>query len=118
MPRHFGAGGGPFVRDRLWFFGAFQDQRDYDSQPGVDPLFPAKNDARRVFWKFNFNITDSHRLMHGYHDDYYWIPAVPSAFTAPTTLGLSHGDNPTPNFVYTGVLSKRRCSRRATPASG
>ena len=43
-------------------------------------------------------------MMHGYHDDYYWIPQVPSAFTAPTTLGLSHGDNPTPNFVYTGVL--------------
>ena len=98
--------GGPFVRDRLWFFGAYQDQRDYDSQPGVNPLYPAKNDARRVFWKFNYNINQNHRLMHGYHDDYYWIPQVPSAFTAPTTLGLSHGDNPTPNFVYTGVLSK------------
>ena len=97
--------GGPFIRDRLWFFGAYQDQRDYDSQPGVNPLYPAKNDARRVFYKFNFNINQNHRLMHGYHDDYYWIPQVPSAFTAPTTLGLSHGDNPTPNFVYTGVLS-------------
>ena len=97
--------GGAFIRDRLWFFGAYQDQRDYDTQPGVDPEFPAMNDARRVFWKFNFNITDQHRFMHGYHDDYYWIPDVPSAFTAPTTLGLSHGDNPTPNFVYTGVLS-------------
>jgi hypothetical protein len=97
--------GGPFIRDRLWFFGAYQDQRDYDSQPGVNPLFPAKNDARRVFWKFNINLTPNHRFMHGYHDDYYWIPEVPSAFTAETTLGLSHGDNPTPNFVYTGVLS-------------
>ena len=59
-----------------------------------------------MFWKFNYNINQNHRLMHGYHDDYYWIPDVPSAFTAPTTLGLSHGDNPTPNFVYTGVLSE------------
>jgi hypothetical protein len=97
--------GGPFIRDRLWFFGAYQDQRDYDSQPGVNPLYPAINDARRVFWKFNFNVNENHRILHGYHDDYYWIPDVPSAFTAPTTLGLSHGDNPTPNFVYTGVLS-------------
>ena len=97
--------GGPFVRDRLWFFGAYQDQRDYDSQPGVNPLYPAKNDARRVFWKFNFNINANHRLLHGYHDDYYWIPQVPSAFTSETSLSLSHGDNPTPNFVYTGVLS-------------
>jgi hypothetical protein len=97
--------GGPFIRDRLWFFGAYQDQRDYDSQPGVNPMFPARNDARRVFWKFNLNLTQNHRFMHGYHDDYYWIPAVPSLFTAETTLSLSHGDNPTPNFVYTGVLS-------------
>jgi hypothetical protein len=97
--------GGPFIRDRLWFFGAYQDQRDYDSQPGVDPAFPAINDARRVFWKFNWNLTENHRFMHGYHDDYYWIPDVPSAFTSATSLGLSHGDNPTPNFVYTGVLS-------------
>jgi hypothetical protein len=97
--------GGPFIRDRLWFFGAYQDQRDYDSQPGVNPLYPAKNDAKRVFWKFNFSINENHRLLHGYHDDYYWIPQVPSAFTAETTLSLSHGDNPTPNFVYTGVLS-------------
>jgi hypothetical protein len=97
--------GGPFVRDKLWFFGAYQHQRDYDSQPGVDPLYPARNDARRVFWKFNYNINENHRLLHGYHDDYYWIPQVPSAFTAPSTLGLSHGDNPTPNIVYTGVLS-------------
>jgi len=97
--------GGPFIRDRLWFFGAFQNQRDYDSQPGVDPRFPAKNDARRVFWKFNVNANANHRFLHGYHDDYYWIPQVPTAFTAETTLSLSRGDNPTPNFVYTGVLS-------------
>jgi hypothetical protein len=60
--------GGPFVRDKLWFFGAFQNQRDYDSQPGVDPAYPAKNDARRVFWKFNYTLNANHRFMHGYHD--------------------------------------------------
>ena len=96
---------GPFMRDKFWFFGSLQYQRDYDSQPGVDPQFPAKNDARRVFWKFNYNLNQNHRLMHGYHDDYYWIPGTPTAFTAPSTIGLSHGDNPTPNLVYTGVLS-------------
>jgi hypothetical protein len=96
---------GPFMVDKFWFFGSLQYQRDYDSQPGVDPRFPAKNDARRVFWKFNYNLNQNHRLMHGYHDDYYWIPDTPTTFTAPSTIGLSHGDNPTPNVVYTGVLS-------------
>ena len=38
------------------------------------PAFPAKSDARRMFWKFNYNINDNHRLLNGYHDDFYWIP--------------------------------------------
>ncbi len=45
--------------------------------------------------------------MHGYHDDYYFIPGIASSFTAPSTIDLSHGDNPTPNLVYTGVLSAK-----------
>jgi hypothetical protein len=98
---------GPFMLDKFWFFGSLHYQRDWDSQPGVDPKTPALNDSRRVFWKFNFNINQNHRLLHGYHNDYYFIPTVGTAFTAPTSIDLSHGDNPTPNVVYTGVLSDR-----------
>ena len=98
---------GPFVRDKFWFFGSFEYQRDWDSQPGVDPAYPAKSDARRMFWKFNYNINEKHRLLNGYHDDFYWIPGTTSAFNAPSTINLSHGHNPTPNVVYTGVLTSR-----------
>ena len=98
---------GPMVRDKFWFFGSFEYQNDYDSQPGTDPLFPAKSTSRRVFYKFNYNITDNHRLMHGYHNDYWSFPGVPSAVTAPSTVNIGHGDNPTPNLVYTGVLSSK-----------
>jgi hypothetical protein len=98
---------GPFLTDKFWFFGSLQLHRIYDSQPGVDPRSPSKSDARRVFWKFNYNITPNHRLMHGYHDDFYWIPGISTAFTAPSTITLDHGHNPTPNVVYTGVLSDK-----------
>jgi hypothetical protein len=98
---------GPFIRDKFWFFGSLQYQRDWDSQPGVDPRSPSLNDTRRVFWKFNYNITQNHRILHGYHNDYYFIPDIATEFTAPSTVGFSHGDNPTPNLVYTGVLSDR-----------
>ncbi|OLB61247.1 MAG: hypothetical protein AUI11_10505, partial [Acidobacteria bacterium 13_2_20CM_2_66_4] len=98
---------GPFMLDKFWFFGSLEYQRDWDSQPGTDPKSPVKNDSRRVFWKFNYNITPNHRLMHGYHNDYYFIPDITSEFTAPSTISLSHGDNPTPNLVYTGVLSDK-----------
>ncbi|OFW27075.1 MAG: hypothetical protein A3H97_21325 [Acidobacteria bacterium RIFCSPLOWO2_02_FULL_65_29] len=98
---------GPFIRDKFWFFGSLEYQRDWDSQPGADPVFPSKSDSRRMFWKFNYNITDKHRLLNGYHDDFYWIPGTTSAFDAPSTISLSHGHNPTPNLVYTGVLTSR-----------
>ncbi|MGH9384969.1 MAG: TonB-dependent receptor [Vicinamibacterales bacterium] len=98
---------GPFVKDKFWFFGSLQYHRIYDSQPGVDPKSPSKSDARRVFWKFNYNITPNHRLLHGYHDDFYWIPGITTAFDAPSSVTLSHGHNPTPNLVYTGVLSNK-----------
>jgi len=98
---------GPFIRDKFWFFGSFQYQNDFDSQPGTDPAAPAKSTSRRVFYKFNYNITPNHRLMHGYHDDYWAFPGVPSALTAPSTVSFGHGDNPTPNLVYTGVLSSK-----------
>ena len=98
---------GPFIKDKFWYFLSFEYQRDWDSQPGVDPAFPSKSDSRRMFWKFNYSINDSNRLLAGYHDDFYWIPGAASAFTAPSTISLSHGHNPTPNLVYTGVLSSR-----------
>lgn len=31
--------GGPVAKDKLWFFGSFQYQRDADSQPGTDPAY-------------------------------------------------------------------------------
>lgn len=98
---------GPFIPEKFWFFGSLQYQRDWDSQPGVDPSLPTKNDSRRMFYKFNYAINAKHQLMHGYHNDFYFIPDVATSFTAPSSLALSHGDNPTPNLVYTGVLSER-----------
>src|SRR5207237_8333862 len=85
----------------------FEYQNDYESQPGTDPAFPTKSTSRRVFYKFTYNVTPNHRLMHGYHNDYWSFPGVPSAVTAPSTVNFGHGDNPTPNLVYTGVLSSK-----------
>lgn len=98
---------GPIVRDKFWFFGSFEFQNDYESQPGTDPNFPTKSTSRRVFYKLTYNIAPNHRLMHGYHNDYWSFPGVPNALQAPSTVNLGHGDNPTPNLVYTGVLSSK-----------
>jgi len=48
--------------------------------------------------------------MFAYHDDYYRIPCADTlcnALTAPSTIKVEHGHNPSPNVTYTGVLSDK-----------
>ena len=40
--------GGPVIKDRLWFFGGYQYQRDHGSQPGSDSPFPTVYDFSRT----------------------------------------------------------------------
>jgi hypothetical protein len=98
---------GPVLRDKLWFFASYQYQRDYESQAGTPAEFPARSDADRVFFKLNYQITAKHKLMFAYHDDFYRIPGRATAFTAPSTITVENGHNPSPNLTYTGVLSDK-----------
>src|SRR3990172_7862267 len=85
---------GPIVKDRLWYFGGYQYQRDFDGQPGTDPAFPRHWEADRVFWKINWQITENLRFMHTYHDDYWDIPPTPSVSEPFETLTSYGGHNP------------------------
>jgi len=99
--------GGPIKHDKLWFFGSFQYQKDADSQPGTAAEFPARSSAKRVFGKLNYQLTDSQKLQFQYHDDYYRIPGRASALTAPTTIAVENGHNPSPGLMWTAVLSNK-----------
>jgi hypothetical protein len=96
--------GGPIMKDKFWFFGSFQYQKDSDSPAGSDPAFPAKSLAKRVLGKLNYQFNATHKLQFAYHDDYYDIPdPAQTALTAPSTLVLEHGHNPSPNLTWTSV---------------
>ena len=97
--------GGPVMKDKFWFFGSFQYQKDADSQPGTDPQFPAKSSAKRYFYKLNYQLNQSNRLQFQVHDDFYKIPGRATANTAPSTIGIETGHNPSPGFLWTTVLS-------------
>lgn len=97
--------GGPVVTDKFWFFGSFQFQQDYESQPGTPAQFPARSQAKRVFFKLNDQLTTNQKVQFAYHDDFYRIPARATALTAPSTISVEHGHNPSPNLTYTAVLS-------------
>jgi len=99
--------GGPVKKDKLWFFGSFQYQKDADSQPGTAAEFPARSSAKRVFGKINYQITDAQKMQFQYHDDFYRIPGRATALTAPTTIGVENGHNPSPGVMWTNVVSNK-----------
>ena len=97
--------GGPLMKDKLWFFGSFQYQADWESQPATPKAFPAKSNAKRYFWKLNYSLNQNHRLQVQTHDDFYEIPERASLRTAPSTIGLNAGHNPSPGVLYTAVIN-------------
>jgi len=97
--------GGPILQDKLWFFGSFQYQADWESQPATPKAFPATSNAKRYFWKLNYSLNQNHRLQAQMHDDFYDIPDRASLRTAPSTLGLNSGHNPSPGVLYTAVIN-------------
>ena len=98
---------GPILKDKLWFFASYQHQNDFDSQPGTGPQFPAKFGANRVFGKLNWQVNAGNKLQFAYHDDYYRIPARATAVTAPSTILVETGHNPSPNLTWTSVISSK-----------
>jgi outer membrane receptor protein involved in Fe transport len=98
---------GPILKDKLWFFASYQYQSDAKTPAGVDPRFFTDEKANRVFGKLTWQISAKHKLSFAYHNDYYELPDTPAANLAPTTIGVNHGNNPTPNLMYTGVLSDK-----------
>jgi hypothetical protein len=77
--RDFSTGlGGPVFRDRLWFYGAYQYLRDYDSQPGTDPAFPRKYEQDKVFAKLTWRLTPSLQMMQSFHEEFWENPEPPT----------------------------------------
>jgi hypothetical protein len=74
--------GGPIVRDRVWFFGAYQYLRDYDSQPGTDPAFPRTYEQNKGFGKVNWRASNSLQLMSSFHEE-VWVNPTPPTLATP-----------------------------------
>ncbi len=98
---------GPIIKDKLHFFASFQYQRDAKAPAGVESRFFTNERADRIFAKINWQISPKHKMALAYHNDYYDLPYTPSASAEATTVGVNYGDNPTPNLMYTGVLSDK-----------
>lgn len=98
--------GGPVVRDKLWFFGAFQHQRD-SSVFGVASQFADVTETDHYFGKFNFQPVAKHKLVASFNFDH---PVRLNALLpgrAPETRTGRQRKVASPSLHYVGVLSDR-----------
>jgi hypothetical protein len=100
--------GGPVRRDRVWFFGAYQYLRDYDSQPGADPAFPRKYEQNKVFGKLTSRLTPSVQMTQSFHQELWVNPTLPTLATPFVATQRVHASVPSTTFAnVTHVLSDR-----------
>jgi hypothetical protein len=92
--------GGPFVRDRLWFFAGYQYLRDYDSQPGTDPKFPRAYEQDKVLGKLTWQIAPSLRVLSSFHNEFWVNPERPTLVTPFETTLRVNGSVPTTTFAH------------------
>jgi hypothetical protein len=100
--------GGPIKRDRVWFFGAAQYLRDYDTQPGADPAFPRTYEQNKVFGKLNWRLTPTLQIMQSFHDENWVNPTPPTLSASFVTTQRVHASVPNMTFAHvTQTLSDR-----------
>ena len=91
--------GGPVARDRIWFFGAYQYLRDYDSQPGTEPTLPRKYEQDKIFAKLTWKATPGLRVVHSFHDEFWVNPQVPTLVTPFVATQRQSASVPTMTFA-------------------
>jgi len=100
--------GGPVKRDRLWFFGAYQYLRDYDSQPGADPAFPRTYQQNKLFGKLSWQLTPSLHMMQSFHEEMWVNPTAPTLAAPFVATQRVHASVPNMTFAdVTHVLSNK-----------
>ena len=92
--------GGPVRRDRLWFFTGYQHLRDYDSQPGTDPIRPRTYQQDKVFAKVTWRLASAWQLVQSVHDEFWVNPEQPTIARPFETTLRPHASVPAMTFGH------------------
>jgi outer membrane receptor protein involved in Fe transport len=97
--------GGPIAKDRVWFMGAMQHNRDASTPPGIDPALAPTNESDRFDFKMSAQLTDKHRLDGLVHHEIWYFPYTLDPVIAPSATGAEGGTNPAWKLGLTSVFS-------------
>ena len=99
--------GGPFERNKLWWFGSYQYRRDFFAEPGTDSRFPTKDLQDRVFGKLTWQVSPNHRLMFAFHDDYSRSPSTITPSRPADASSIITGHVPTSTATWHMLVNDR-----------
>ncbi len=99
--------GGPIVKDRLWFFAAYEYFRDGHAFPGSDPDLTPTWPADRYDLKLSARINDSNLIDAKIYADEWGYPAAPSIYYEQSALAGEVGNNTAWALSYQGIFTDR-----------
>lgn len=98
--------GGPIIKDRLWFFGAFEKSEDSASFWLSDPDYPTIWPGQKGFFKLSAQIGSSHKLVGSFYLEFGKVQDTENPYYTPEALGEEDFHVPTWNMMYSWLISK------------
>ncbi|MCP4590990.1 MAG: TonB-dependent receptor, partial [bacterium] len=99
--------GGPIVKDRLWFFAAYEYWRDNHTFPGSDPSVNPTHYADRIDFKLSGRLNEKNLLDVKFQTDDWGYPDPASEYYTPSASAGEVGENMAWGINFQSIFSDR-----------
>jgi len=97
--------GGPVIKDKIWFFGMYQNQIDSASYWQDDPNFPGEYRGNEQFFKLSIQLATKHKIVLSFDREFGYYPGSPDDWNLPETIPAETDLTYAWNIHYTWLMS-------------